>query len=132
MARAAVPISATGGYDWHTVRGYLEAGFIEGSELAGETIAAREYRSRAHAHITASFYGPTSLRGEPLSYPPVHFHHGHLRAPRSEPGGTSDELFLQNHADSHCHSEHGGARCFVETFPEAYGIAVPPAVKVYS
>ena len=43
---------------------------------------------------------------EPLSYPPIHFHHGHVRLDPFDQRSFS--LFMQSHGDTPCRTAEGG------------------------
>jgi hypothetical protein len=104
ILRAPTGQPGTGGFDWHVLDGSLPL----------------KHMRNGTTYVTASLFAPTDEAGEPFAYPPVHFHHAHLR----HPDVRSSSLMLQNHADSHCHSSGGGARCFIEAFPPPFAIAI--------
>ena len=88
------PLTSTGGFDWHSIDGPLTL-----LPLPGSADAERRF-------LTATFFAPTDANGEPLSYPPIHFHHGHVRLDPFDQRSFS--LFMQSHGDTPCRTAEGG------------------------
>ena len=101
---------SVGGFDWHTVFGHGFPPLGDGHDAVTGPLA------------TASIFAATDEAGVPYEYPPIHFHHGHVR---KEVDALSNALILQSHADTHCHTLEGGAKCFLEAFPPPFALRLP-------
>ena len=93
------PLNSSGGFDWHSIDGPLTLLPLPGSVDAGRRF------------IAATFFAPTDVGGLPLTYPPIHLHHGHVRLDPFDQRSFS--LFMQSHGDTPCLAAEGGARCFL-------------------
>uniref|UniRef100_A0A7S4C091 Uncharacterized protein n=1 Tax=Chrysotila carterae TaxID=13221 RepID=A0A7S4C091_CHRCT len=128
------PLVGEGQYDWHRF-GWKDIGQF-GAELA-----------KGDAWVTAFYFGPTTMEGEPLGVPPVHIHHMHVSTSQTHP--VSESMILSNnfwgtpneegvvavefdtHGDRQCQYGKGGTDCLFRELPTGYGMKLLQAMDVF-
>lgn len=113
------PFESIGGADWH---------FITSTDVFKLT---NQVSNMSPLYISKKFNAATDVNGHLLGYPPLHNHHsGLFLNDLSFNSQYHDGLISLNHNDNMCDTLHGGAHCYMTTFPNDAAIKVSSHVQL--
>ena len=70
--------------------------------------------------LTGSFLSITHANGSVIPFPPLHLHHFHLWAQRTQVAAGPGETMFETHGDGQCKRGEGGTKCYLQMMPPGF------------